>query len=186
MTVTSLNTKVWDNNDGLHVFLGLGEAVATKAGEYEMFGGSHVTEVILDLVALTAAAPQAGGKQCIIADNVTIPNGAFIEKVEVLVLKETAGVNANLDLGLVDQDRSTEIDFNGFLAAADAFNGGTDIGGLFTYGVIDGTRTTEGGVLLGTKITNTGLLVANVETADFTAGILRIRIFWYTPLSGDL
>lgn len=186
MTVTSLNTKVWDNADGLHVLLGTGEAVATKAGEYETDNGTRITEVILDLLALSTAAPQAGGKQCIIADNVTIPNGAFIERVDVLVLKETAGANANLDFGLVDQDRTTEIDFNGFLAAADDFNSGTDLGFFQPYQRLDGTLTTEGGVLIGTKITNTGLLCANPETADFTAGVLRLRVFWYAPLSGDV
>jgi hypothetical protein len=31
-----------------------------------------------------------------------------------VVTKETTGANANFNLGLVDQDRSTEIDFDGF------------------------------------------------------------------------
>jgi hypothetical protein len=186
MAVVDYNSLDWTNDDGLKVYFGAGEAVETKAGEYQFFGGTHCTEVILDLLALSTAATAASGNEVIIADNVLIPNGAFIERVEVFVLKETAGANANLDLGLVDQDRSTEIDFNGLLAAADAFNAGTDLGGVHTFQKLDGTLTTEGGALIGTKITNTGILTASADTADWTAGVLRIRIYWYVPLSGDL
>lgn len=186
MSVVSLNSSYAVNADGLLQYYGIGENVITKAGEFATTGGSRVTEVIINLLALSTACPAAGGNECIIADNVTLPNGAIIEKVEVYVLKETSGANANLDLGLVDQDRTTEIDFNGLLAAADNFNGGTDLGASYTYQILDGSLTSEGGALIGTKLTNTGILTASPDTADFTAGVVRVRITWYVPLSGDV
>lgn len=180
MAVVSLKPNSYINADGLITF-GPGSARTVTRGGEQDFDGRHFTHVIIALASLPTVA--SGNKQ-IVADNVTIPNGAFIEQVDVLVLKEPtdASGTANLDFGLVDQDRSTEIDFNGFLAAADAFNAGTDLGKLTSYTV----GTTEAGVLIGTKITNTGLLVANPETADFTGGVVEIRVYWTVPLTADL
>lgn len=179
MAVVDLNSDNWLNPDGLNVYFGKGEALETRGGELQLTGGNHVTEVIINLATL---ATVASGDEQIVADNVLIPNGAFIEKVEVFVSKETTGVNANLDLGLVDQDRSTELDFNGFLAAADAFNAGTDLGTVTEYVV----GTTEAGALIGTRLTNTGIITASAETADFTAGVLRVRVFWWVPVTADV
>lgn len=172
-------SNVWLNNDGLLWKYGTAEATKQITGEYNVLGPRHMVEVTVDLDSLPTVA---SGDEQIQSDSVTIPNGAFIEEVEVLVTEETAGTNANLDLGLVDQDRSTEIDFNGLLAAADAFNGGTDLGTITRYTV----GTTEVGALVGTKLTNTGLITASAETADFTAGVLKVRVFYYMPLASDL
>lgn len=178
MAVVSLKSNIWTNNDGLAVPMGPSEATVTRVGEYNNESGEHWTEADIDLSVLTT------GNQTILSDTVTIPNGAFVYRVSVTVTKEPtdASGTANLDLGLIDQDRSTEIDFNGFLAAADAWNSGTDLGRTTTYEL----GTTEAGALVGTKITNTGLLVANAETAVFTAGVIKVRIFWFVPLAADL
>jgi len=182
MSVVSLTTG-YNNADGLRQRYGVNEVTVQRGGEYSRLAdGRHLVEVTIDLLALSTACTQASGNHCIVADNVTIPNGAFIEQVDVLVTKETAGSNANLDLGLVDQDRTTEIDFNGLLAAADAFNGGTDLGTLTQYNV----GTTEVGALVGTQITNTGLICANPETADWTAGVIKARIYYSMPTSADV
>jgi hypothetical protein len=182
MAVVALTTG-YNNADGLRQRYGVNEATVQRGGEYSRLSdGRHCVEVTLDLLALSTACTAASGNECIICDNVTIPNGAFIEELVVVVTKETAGVNANLDLGLVDQDRSTEIDFNGFLAASDDWNAGTDLGTVTSFKV----GSTEVGALVGTKITNTGLITASPDTADFTAGVLKIRIFYSTPLAADL
>lgn len=178
MAVVHLKT-VTKNADGLVVAYGINEATVTRAGEYRTNATRRQTEVIVDLSTLPTVA--SGNKQ-IVSETSLIPNGAFIEQIDVFVTKETAGTNANLDLGLVDQDTSTEIDFNGLLAAADAFNGGTDLGSLTTYVL----GTTEVGALVGTRLTNTGLITANAETADFTAGILKVTIFWSIPVTADV
>jgi hypothetical protein len=177
--VANRTNNTWLNGDGLFVALGPAEGTATNSGEYRHVGGRHIAEFIISLPSLPTVS---SGDEQILSDSVTIPNGAFIEEVRVTVLKETTGTNANLDMGLVDQDRSTEIDFNGFLAAADAFNAGTDLGTVTTFNV----GTTEAGALIGTKITNTGLVTASAETADWTAGVIKVEIFYSLPLSTDL
>jgi hypothetical protein len=132
-------------------------------------------------VALASLPAFGTANKQILDPTVMIPNGAFIEQVSVVVTKETTGANANFNLGLVDQDRSTEIDFDGLLAAADAFNGGTDLGTVTDYVV----GTTEAGALIGTKITNTGYLVGWADTADFTAGVIKCRIYYTVNASAD-
>lgn len=183
MAVVDKNTNEWVNSDGLLVKFGTDKARAERGGEFSMLGeGRHCVEVTIDLAALPTAV---SGNEQIQCDNVTIPNGAFIEQVDVLVTEEPtegSGTDANLDVGLVDQDRSTEIDFNGLLAAADVWHAGTDLGTLTTY--VKGT--TEAGALIGTRITNTGIITASADTDDWTDGVVKVRIFYSMPHSDDL
>jgi hypothetical protein len=181
MAVVSLNSGAAANptGDNLLIIYPNGRGTETRAGEVSSAGSKHITEVFVTLASLPTVA--SGNKQ-ILAENVTIPALAFIEKVEVFVSKETAGVNANLDLGFVKAvDRTTEVDFNGLLAAADAFNGGTDLGTVTEFVV----GTTEAGAVIGTQLPFTSLITANAETADWTAGVLRIRIHWSVVLLAD-
>jgi hypothetical protein len=175
-----LTSGHWVNDGLLHKF-GTSQATVAKGGE--VLAGASTVKMVEFKVDLAVVA--ASTSQYILDETITIPSGAWIEKVVVQVLTETAGANANLDLGLVDQDRSTEIDFDGFLAAADVFNGGTDIGGFFEFlpphQVQAGSAlaiTTEGGALLGTKLSNTGFVTANYNNAAFTAGVVVIRIYY--------
>jgi hypothetical protein len=182
MAVVDKNTTEWLNPDGLLQKFGTDRAREERGGEYSRLSdGQHMVSFMLDLAGLPTVA---SGNEQIQMDYVTIPNGAFITKVRVTVIEEPtdASGTANLDMGLVDQDRSTEIDFNGLLAAADLFNAGTDLGTIVEYD----TLTTESGALMGTQITNTGLITASAETADFTDGTLKVDIEYYVPLSADL
>lgn len=188
MTATLPTTNIWQNADGLRVKFGLAEADRTGAfvGEYEDLAGGneHVTHAVVDLAVVAAST-----SPYILSPTVSIPNGAYIRMVDVIPTVETAGSNANLDFGLVDQDCATELDFNGLLAAADIFNAGTDLGKVFTYypatqdsAGVAVSATTEGGALLGTILTNTGLLCMNYDTAAFTAGRLSIKVYWSMPI----
>lgn len=181
MAVVDKNTNEWLNPDGLLVKFGTDRGREERGGEYSRLSdGQHMVSFMLDLAGLPTAA---SGNEQIQMDYVTIPNGAFITKVRVTVIEEPTTSGApNLDLGLVDQDRSTEIDFNGLLAAADAFEAGTDIGVIVEYD----TATTESGALMGTQITNTGLITASADTADWTDGTLKVDIEYYVPLTADL
>ncbi len=183
MAVVDLSTQDWHNADGLFVRFGTDRAIPSRGGEYSrLVDGQHCVSVIIDLATLPG---QAGGNEQIVAENVYIPNGAFITKVRVTVLEEpteASGTDSNLDLGLVDQDRSTEIDFNGLLAAADVWHAGTDLGTVTEY--VKGT--TEAGALIGTQITNTGLITASSDTDDWTDGTIKVDIEYYKPLTADL
>jgi hypothetical protein len=171
----------WLNSDGLRIYFGTNEAKVTREGEPRMVdsGGTHVTEVIIDTTALPTVA--SGDVQ--IQGETIIPNGAFLERVETLVLKETtSGGSAALNVGLVRQDRSTAISTTGILAACTDVVDGTDLG----ENVSRAKGGTAAGTLIGTKLTNTGLITAHATTADFTAGVVRVRIHWYIPLAADL
>lgn len=181
MAVVGKQTSgVWDTNaDGLYWRYGTNEGTAQITGELKTFGARRMVEVTIDLDSLPTAA---SGNEQIQSDTVTIPAGALIEEVELIATEETAGTNANLDIGLVDQDRSTEIDFNGLITAGDDFNGGTDLGKVYRYVV----GSTDAGALIGTKLTNTGLITASPDTADFTQGVLKCRVYYSIPLASDL
>lgn len=182
MAVVDLSTNDWLNADGLFIRYGADEVKVQRGGEYNRIAdGRHMVSVVIALASLPTAA---SGNEQIVAEGVTIPNGAFVDLIRVTVLKEpvSAANAANLDFGLVDQDRTTEIDFNGFLAAADAFESGTDLGRVTEYTL----GTTEAGALVGTKITNTGLLTASADTADWTAGVIKVDVEYYIPLTADL
>lgn len=180
MAVVDLNTNEWVNNDGQLVLFGTDKTRPARVGAFsQLDGGRSCVEVTLSLTALPTVA---SGNEQILSDTVTIPNGALIEEIEIINTKAaTSGGSAVLDLGLVDQDRSTEIDFDGLLA---------DVA-LATFNTI-GEKTvirvgsTGAGALVGTKITNTGLLTASADTADFTAGVLKIRVYYIVPLTADL
>lgn len=181
MAVVGKQTSgVWDtNSDGLYWRYGVNEGTAQITGEYKTYGPRRMVEVTIDLDSLPTVA---SGNEQIQSDTVTIPSGALIEEVELVATEETAGTNANIDIGLVDQDRSTEIDFNGLITAGDDFNGGTDLGKVYRYVV----GTTDAGALIGTKLTNTGLITASADTADFTSGVLKCRVYFTIPLASDL
>jgi hypothetical protein len=177
MVATLPTAGIWQNSDGLRVKFGPTEADRTGAyvGSFaDATDGYHVVTAVVDLATVAASTTPY-----ILSPTVSIPNGAFIESVEIWTIVETTGVNANLDLGLIDQDCATELDFDGLIVAGDDFNGGTDIGTYFKY--TEGV--TDHGALVGTVLTNTGLLTTRYDTAAFTAGRLRIHIKYHMPIT---
>src|SRR5262245_30999288 len=109
MSVVDMNANEWINADGLKVKFGTDKARATRAGEYSTLlgGGQHCTEVIVDLVDLSAKSTFGSDIDVVLDDTVNIPNGALLEKVVLTVLEVSAGSSATLDFGLIDQDYST-------------------------------------------------------------------------------
>lgn len=163
----------WLNPDGLYIKYGPSEATATTGGEYETDGPFRLTEVeISDITVLTTTAGAT-----ILADNVMIPKGARIESVQIInKTAVTTGSTSALNVGLVREDRSTELDFDGLIAALDsaAFNAAGE-----TVTLTPGS--TGAGALIGTTLANAGLFVADWDTAVFTAGAVYIRVRWYVP-----
>jgi len=161
----------WTNADGLLVLFGNEQGQLGRAGEYNKLGPEHHTQIVIDLTDLTTS-------EQILSPTVTIPNGAVIMQVDVTVdeVATSASSTANLDLGLIDQDRTTEIDYDGLLAKADVWLGSA-IGTKTEYVV----GTTEVGALVGTPLTNTGLLSASYDTDAYTAGEIIVDIYWYMP-----
>lgn len=178
MAVVGRTTTKWLNADGLLVAFGKDEAVVATVGEYATMGngGRHVVEIVIDLTALELTDEK------ILDDSVTIPAGAFIEQVDVLVTEESTTSSGTFDIGLVDQDRSTEIDFDGLVINLASPGDGTDLGELTT--IVKGS--TGAGALIGTQLTNTGLITGSADTAVFTDGVVKLKVYYHIPLSADL
>ena len=179
MALTYTKTRYF-NPDNLTVYFPDATGTPTRGGELE-FDGQHISEVYCTLADLPVLSSDANG--LLLADNVRIPAGAFIEKVTVFVTKEPpdAGGTANFNLGIVKASDMSITDANGLLAAADAFNAGTDLGRTTEYTL----GTTEAGALIGTELANTSLLCAAYDTEAFTGGVIRIRVYWNPVLAAD-
>jgi hypothetical protein len=158
----------WLNSDGLDIPMGVTEADVGKAGEYSTVGPQRMIEVkIPDLTDLgTSAAIQDY--------SVWVPKGAFIEKVELVAdTAATSGGAAVLNVGLIRSDQTTELDYDGFIAAAAITTFDAD-GDTVEY--IQGS--TGHGALIGTTLAFNGLVTADYDTAAFTAGAVTIRVFY--------
>jgi hypothetical protein len=159
----------WLNSDGLYIKLGQTEGVASDVGEYVTTGPLRMIEWTLQ------AATSLTASYAVQEPTTVVPKGARIEKVEVEVLTAcTSGGSATLDVGLYRVDQTTELDGDGFVAAAALATINT-AGKLLT--LINGA--TGAGALVGTTLANNGVFVARYNTAAFTAGKLAVRV-WYS------
>lgn len=162
----------WYNSDGLYLEYGTTKPTIDVAGEYKNFG--DLREVNIRLADLTTVPVSSAAGAGIISQNFKFPTGCRIQRIEVVSDVAATGTNAVLNLGLIQEDRSTEIDFDGFIAALP----------LTSFDTVGETTvltagSTYGGALLGTSTTLVGYLTADYDTAAFTAGALNIRIFYY-------
>ena len=159
------------NNDGLYKKYGTEKATANKGGAYVMPGALREIEIKgLDLTTLATAT------ETIVSDVLFFPADHIVEEVTIWTrTAATSGGAATLDLGLVQGDRSTAVDVDGFLQAV-------ALGDMNA----DGERVTKvgppaaGGIGAfadkDTVPTVTGYITAGAGTAVFTAGIVDIRI----------
>lgn len=168
----------WSNNDGLYIKMGSNEATVVNAGEYRHDGPLRCVEVEIPLISLTTSTNYFP------SDTVSIPNGARIAHCTLYVeTVATSGGSPTLDIGLVDQDRSSAIDDDGFIAAVALTaldTAGTNL--LFTPASDSTPAGASGcGALVGTTISNTGLIVASSNSTTYTAGRVVFRIYYYKP-----
>lgn len=161
----------WMNNDGLYLKYGTSKVVPATAGEFKSYGETRNSEFSIDLTTLpafgTAGIPVG-------ADVAFIPQGAFIEQVEVECELAGAGATATLSVGLVGYDRTTVASATGFVNAmtvATLTQGSKTIltgGSSFAGGYI--------GTAAGTP--SPGYLWVTANTANFTQGKIKLRIKW--------
>ncbi len=164
----------WYNADGLDVPFGPTEGTSGRAGEYRTNTGVRLIEVAVNLIDVGSTD---GGTY--LDHNVVVPKGALIEKVEVVTDVAVTGSGATLNLGLKRTDQTTELDYNGLgTAAALTTTAMATKGTILTYIL----GTSNAGALVGTALSNNGLLVADYDTAAFTAGRITVRIYYSFPL----
>jgi hypothetical protein len=161
----------WYNADGLFVKFGAAQGDPASAGEYKSDGPLRVIEVNIPALASIGAV----ATPTILDDVTVVPKGAFIEKIEVVVdtAADSAADNATLNIGLVRTDRTTELDYDGFVTAG-AQTTIDAVGDVVEY--IQGG--TAHGALIGTALANNGLLTAGYGTAAYTAGAVRVRVYY--------
>lgn len=161
----------WLNNDGLYIKTGYEQAAGpTLAGEIKTYGRLREIEVKINLTSL-------GTGSTILSDVTYFPKGARIEEVEVVTeTAATSGGAAVLNLGLIRTDRTTAYDADGFIAALAITT--HDAAGEKT---VLRVGSTGAGAFIGTTLANVGLLVADYDTAAYTAGVLKVRIRYYAP-----
>lgn len=159
----------YTNADGLYLQWGTEKTVPNVAGEYKTYGRLRDIEIKLDLTTV-------GTNPTIISDTTFFPKGARIEEVEIFTQTAATGATAVLNLGLIRADRTTAYDADGFIAAL-------ALTAIDTAGEKTVLRvgSTGAGAFIGTTLANVGLLVADWDTAAFTAGVLIIRIRYYVP-----
>lgn len=163
------------DNTGLYRKYGPDKATASKAGEYVTTGALREVEVTITLSELTAT-------ETILADTTQLPAGARIHEVELLTV--TAGATGTaIDVGLIRSDRTTEIDYDGLLAAAPIaiFN----LAGertIFTAATTVPASATGTGALIGTTLSNNGYISASrTDATAFTAGVVKVIVRFFVP-----
>lgn len=164
--------NTWTNSDGLKVRFGTAEPNSAYGGEVAPSGIFKVVEFDVDLTDLTDIASTV----TYLSDTYIIPAGAIVEQVDVVVIEASAGTNSNFDLGFRKASDRTAYDDDGLLIAADGWH--TSAQGTTT---IYRQGDTDHGAVLGIVLTNDSYIVASYDTAAFTDGVIKIRIYWYTP-----
>lgn len=173
----------WMNDDGLLIKYGPDSSESThRAGEYLTYNGKgeQVIEVTIDLTELTQT-------ETILNDAVKVPTNAHITSVEVLTVV-AALTGTAIDVGLVKDDRSTEGDYNGFLAAfpTSQMNAIGETSRFFETHT-EPASLTGTGALIGQEITYTGgsyISASMTDATSFTAGTVKVRIA-YVPKGID-
>jgi hypothetical protein len=179
---------IWKNNDGLLVRFGIDEADLARGGEVKTFGQEIKNVFSVRSTDLLSATNSILGSAVASSDGslgVLVPKGLRILAAEVVVKTAftssgTIGSSTML-LGLIKAvDRTTELDFDGFLTAA--FVGSKlDAVGERNFQEVG---TTGSGALIGTTLAENGYIsVSNSQhaTHPYTAGEAIVTIWGYMP-----
>lgn len=158
----------WMDNAGLYRLYGTEQTVPNAGGEYRVGGELRDIDITIDLTELTEA-------ETVVSNTIFFPKGMKIEQVEYFV-DTAAATGVAIDLGLVQTNRSSEIDYQAFLKA------------LPTASMTEGTKAvlvagdSYAGDLVGGTTSVPGYLTASRTTSTaFTTGKIRVRIKYSRP-----
>ena len=170
-----VGTQNYMDPDGLFRKYGTDKATANIGGEYVTVANIREIELKIDLTLLDQT-------EAIQSDQVFVPAGARILEVHTIATTGAATGTA-IDVGLIRTDRTTEIDYDGLLAAAPTANMNT-AGEQSTYkvAVTIPTGLTGTGALVGTTTANVGYISASrTDATAFTAGVILLKLRYYIP-----
>lgn len=162
--------QAWLDNAGLYQKYGVDQTTSGVGGEYRTNGKEREIEFTLNLVTLTETETP-------VDDNIFFPSGVKITEVEILV-ETAAATGVAIDVGLIRTDRTTEIDYDGILAAF--------VTATMTVGnkVVLRKGGTQAGAMVGSGVatTNVGHITASRTTATaFTTGLVKITVRYERP-----
>lgn len=174
----------WINDDGLFVKFGLEETKVNTGGTYNTLGPLQISEVIIKAADIASTSNvRVGDAEGV--QGVQLPKGAIIERLEFTT--ETAFTSsgtvgsATIVLGLVGDDFSTEVDFDGFTTSSFTVtlaNAAT----LGAYTVVNRATTGAGAFLTGhAGLASPGYItVANSTHGSnpLADGVIKVRVFW--------
>lgn len=163
------------DNAGLYRKYGTEKTGANIAGEYVTTGAMREIELKIDLTDLTES-------ETIQSDVQFFPTGARVQEVEVIT-QTAAATGTAIDLGLIRADRSTQIDYDGFLVAfptAQMNSAGERT--IFTAITTVPATQTGTGALIGTTTSNVGYITCSrTDSTAFTAGVIIVKIRYFIP-----
>lgn len=177
---------IWQNADGLSVRFGPDEADHILGGEVKTFGMERHIRFLVRYTDLLSATDSILGSAVEANDGslgILVPKNFRVKAVETLVKTAftssgTVG-SATMLLGLVKaSDRSTELDYNGFLTAS-YVGSKLDAAGERNYQEVG---TTGSGALIGTSISENGYVTVSNSahaTHPYTAGEVYVTIIGY-------
>lgn len=165
----------WTNADGITQIFGPDKAVAKKGGEYVTVGAMREVEFVITLSALDQT-------EAVQDNTVFIPAGVRIHELEIIT-ETAAATGTAIDLGLIKTDRTTEIDYDGLLAAYPLAH--MDLAGehgTIVRSVTVPTGLTGTGALVGTTTAFKGYVTCSrTDATAFTAGKIRVKLRFYKP-----
>lgn len=174
----------WTNKDGLFIQYGTDQTTAENWSEFALPGfPDRIVEGFIDLTTLATASAT------IVSNNLIFPapptGQLYISKVEVQVeTAATSGGSATFKLGLIQHDRATvPSNYDHAFIASEVVAQMATVGDTISYVGTDSlpAGSTKGGTLIGSFPANaTGpyFITAQAGTAVFTAGKIRVRIYY--------
>lgn len=158
----------WLNADKLYIKFGNDKGTAANGGAYSIDGAYNVIDLKLTGTSIASA-------QTIVNDVVFLPEGARIDRVQIVceTAWDSAADNTVLNIGLMKVADRLVYDADGLVAAIPQAS--MDAAGEVQEVIIGHTYV---GSAIGTTLTEPCYITADYDTAAATAGVIRVRVYY--------
>lgn len=196
-----MSTGSWLNGDNLLLQYGTQKANPEQGGDYLSYTGDRISEVLIDLTSLSTSAAQVQSLTTFFPAGYNV----FIDKVEVIADVAATGSGNTVAVGLGYFSGSTyatitshsETSTSGGVATQTNLASLPGVSNISTTAFVNGITTTAmqagylttitagGGSFTGayvgsqsTSTTHPNYITAQAVTGTFSAGLIRVRIYW--------
>ena len=119
-----MSDGIWVNDDGLTVKFGVEEGKTKTIGEERIGGPFRIIEAIVDAADL----PKASEGAVPLSDTLKLGEGWVVQSAEVFIEEDITG--GPVDIGMVEDDRTTAVDTAGFVSGLTGTAGSEVTGSL--------------------------------------------------------